>query len=194
MSSQDNPYDENNVRTDGFRCRARIEPKHDDPDTMALTLSVSDGPEAYSHFDPKTDLDLYGENALTAAITDGVNKMLGAALENEAGRLIEDHKKVYVVQGHTGKLADGSTGAVRWPVKAFLSEERAHDLMRTLNHWCCQNGVARVCYEDPMKRLIIDPEGTVAKCPQDPGFRVDETGVLYLIVEVPLDMFDPTSG
>lgn len=186
-----NPFDEKNIRSHGFTCHARIEPSETDPPNLNLVFSVSDGPECYFPFKPDTELDEWGENSLTTAITEVANNMIEAAQKQEAYHLIEDHQTAYLVQGQTGRLVDGPERLVRWMVKAFASEERAHDLMRTLNHWCMTNGLSRVAYEDPMRRLIIDPEGKVAKCPHDPGFRIDETGVLYTIVRVPLDMFDP---
>lgn len=189
----DNPYDEKNVRTQDFGVHAKIQPYVQDVRQMCLTLSVSDGPEAYAAFDPDK-LNADGENGLTEAIATATNNMIQAALEQEAGHWIEDHETVYLVQGRTGKATDDPSRLVRWNVKAFLSEDRAYDLMKTLNHWCMTHELSRIAYECPLKRLIIDPEGKVVHCPLDPGFRIDEAGVLYTIVEVPLDMFDPIGG
>jgi hypothetical protein len=168
-----------------MRCRPRIIKKDGCHDTHTLILSVSDGPETYNDYPRHGSLDMDGEGPLTDAIADGVNKMIDAALENEAGRWIEDHEVVFVVRGTTGQGPDVQT----WSVKAFLSDNRAHRFCYDLNRWCNEHGLIPGTFNC---NKIIDPTGAVAKHPLDPDFRVDG-GTEYAIVSVPLDMFDPVS-
>ena len=120
------------------------------------------------------------------AIATAVNRLLGAAQEDEAGRWIEDHEEVFIVVGKTGQGPDAQT----WNVEAFVSEERAGDLCYRLNDWCEGFGI------DPgadRATTLIDPNGTVVTHPDDPNFRVDG-GTEYELVRMPLDMFDPIGG
>ena len=179
----DNPYDEANVRSHRFRCHAKLERAHANPEHFTLTLAVSDGPETFADFDPAENVDPWGECSMSTAITTAVNRLLEAALENEAGRWIEDHQEVFIVRGITGQ----GLGIQTWNVKAFVSEERAGDLCRQLNNWCETYGLAP---NGCRAATFIDPEGLLVKHPYDPNFRVD-SGTEYELVRMPLDMFDP---
>ena len=144
---------------------------------------MSDGPETFADFDPAENVDPWGECSLTAAVTTAANRMLEAALENEAGRWIEDHEEVFIVVGRTGQGAEAQT----WNVKAFVSEERAAHLVFLLNDWCEGLGL---CPNGDRITTLIDPTGTVVTHPHDPNFRIDG-GTEYELVRMPLDMFDP---
>jgi hypothetical protein len=180
----ENQYDEKNIRSP-MRCRARIEETNGDGRLQhsTLILSVCDGPETFSNFAPSRDVDSNGEGPLTDAIAEGVNRMIEAALENEAGRWIEDHEEVYLVVGKTGQGPD----AQEWNVKAFLSRDRAHRFCYDLNQWLYEHGLQP---GGSWVNQIIDPTGVIAKHPGDPNFRIDG-GTEYEIVSIPLDMFDP---
>ena len=179
----DNPYDEANIRSRDFDCHAKLQRAHANPEHFTLTLSVCDGPETFADFDPAENVDPDGECSLTVAITTAVNRLIGAAQEDEAGRWIEDHQEVFIVIGKTGQRRDAQT----WNVKAFVSEERAGNFCYRLNDWCEGSGIDP---EGDRTTTIIDPHGTIVRHPEDPNFRVDG-GTKYEVVRMPLDMFDP---
>lgn len=178
----DNPYDSSNVRSLPFHCHVVIEDKHDDPSRKTLGLKTSEI-ETFACFDPSRPHDDEADDGLPNAIATVANRMLEVAQKEEAGRWIEDHENVYVVEGHTGKQT--------WPVRAFLSRNRAEDWLCLLNDWCHQHSLDPESYRAPENRRIIDPDGKVARNSGDPGFRIEDTGVWYTMTMVPVDMFDP---
>jgi hypothetical protein len=179
----ENPYDEANVRSHDIFCHAKLERARVNPEHFTLTLSVCDGPETFADFDPAENVDPDGECSLTVAITTAVNRLIGAAREDEAGRWISDHEEVFIVVGKTGQGPDAQS----WNVGAFVSEERAFAACRSLNMWCFTN---QIHPQGDRTTSIIDPTGSVVKHPEDPNFRIDG-GTEYEIVKTPLDMFDP---
>lgn len=77
-------------------------------------------------------------------------------------------RTLYVVMGTTGEYSDRT----EWPVRAFLDETKAADLVLR-----AEAEARQLAYRSDHSR----------KSAADPNFRMDYTGTEYYIMPVPLD-------
>lgn len=88
--------------------------------------------------------------------------------------------KVYVVEGYTGEYSDRRN----WLVKAFLSEEKAQQLVTMLEEWCRVNKCSM------NGEAFVNFGSAPRVCPLDPNFQTDYTGTRYYCYGVELDDAD----
>ena len=81
---------------------------------------------------------------------------------------------VYVVAGETGEYSDNRW----WLVRAFDVKDEADTFAKLINDWCVANGVHES--NGHVKWPLRD-----IKCPHDPRFTCDSSGVKYYVAEVP---------
>lgn len=78
---------------------------------------------------------------------------------------------IYVVQGATGEYSDH----LEWPVRAFLSEEKAKAHVVALAAWCDEHQ----CGENAPGTYEARDAARDKGHPLDPRFRCDYTGTRY---------------